>query len=153
MGARHKLNLSIFKKVLSVGSGKLASELNNIVDAINNKEQEFEKFSDQEIKTNFQNLSNQLNDNPKSIEIEAFAYTREAAKRTLGQRHYDVQIFGGLVLLSNKIAEMKTGEGKTLVSTLPISLMALYKRGVHVVTVTSIWQKEMQSGWVQSMIS
>ena len=74
MGARHKLNLSIFKKVLSVGSGKLASELNNIVDAINNKEQEFEKFSDQEIKTNFQNLSNQINDNPKSIEIEAFAY-------------------------------------------------------------------------------
>ena len=141
MGARHKLNLSIFKKVLSVGSGKLASELNNIVDAINNKEQEFEKFSDQEIKTNFQNLSNQINDNPKSIEIEAFAYTREAAKRTLGQRHYDVQIFGGLVLLRNKIAEMKTGEGKTLVSTLPISLMALYKKGVHVVTVNEYLAK------------
>ena len=141
MGARHKLNLSIFKKVLTVGSGKLASELNNIVDAINNKEQEFEKFSDQEIKTNFQNLSNQINDNPKSIEIEAFAYTREAAKRTLGQRHYDVQIFGGLVLLRNKIAEMKTGEGKTLVSTLPISLMALYKKGVHVVTVNEYLAK------------
>ena len=56
MGARHQLNLSIFKKVLSVGSGKLASELNTVVDAINNKEQEFEKLSDQEIKTNFQNL-------------------------------------------------------------------------------------------------
>ena len=133
--------MSIFKKVLSVGSGKLASELNSIVDAINSKEQEFEKLSDQEIKTNFQNLSKQLNDSPSKIEVEAFAYTREAAKRTLGQRHYDVQIFGGLVLLRNKIAEMKTGEGKTLVSTLPISLMALYKKGVHVVTVNEYLAK------------
>ena len=132
--------MSIFKKVLSVGSGKLASELNTIVASINNKEQEFEKFSDQEIKTNFQNLSKQL-ENSQNIEVEAFAYTREAAKRTLGQRHYDVQIFGGLVLLRNKIAEMKTGEGKTLVSTLPISLMALYKKGVHVVTVNEYLAK------------
>ena len=133
--------MSIFKKVLSVGSGKLASELNSVVLAINSKEQEFEKLSDQEIKTNFQNLSKQLNDSPSKIEVEAFAYTREAAKRTLGQRHYDVQIFGGLVLLRNKIAEMKTGEGKTLVSTLPISLMALYKKGVHVVTVNEYLAK------------
>ena len=133
--------MSIFKKVLSVGSGKLVSELNTVVDAINNKEQEFEKLSDQEIKTNFQNLYKQLNDSLSSIEVEAFAYTREAAKRTLGQRHYDVQIFGGLVLLRNKIAEMKTGEGKTLVSTLPISLMALYKKGVHVVTVNEYLAK------------
>ena len=133
--------MSIFKKVLSVGSGKLASELNTIVAAINSKEQEFEKFSDKEIKTNFQNLSEKLEDSPQSIEIEAFAYTREAAKRTLGQRHYDMQIFGGLVLLRNKIAEMKTGEGKTLVSTLPISLMALYKKGVHVVTVNEYLAK------------
>jgi preprotein translocase subunit SecA len=133
--------LSIFKKVLSVGSGKLATELNTIVAAINSKEQEFEKFSDQEIKTNFQNLSEQLEDSSQNIEVEAFAYTREAAKRTLGQRHYDVQIFGGLVLLRNKIAEMKTGEGKTLVSTLPISLMALYKKGVHVVTVNEYLAK------------
>jgi len=133
--------LSIFKKVLSVGSGKLATELNTIVAAINSKEQEFEKFSDQEIKTNFQNLSEQLEDSSQNIEVEAFAYTREAAKRTLGQRHYDVQIFGGLVLLRNKIAEMRTGEGKTLVSTLPISLMALYKKGVHVVTVNEYLAK------------
>ena len=133
--------MSIFKKVLSVGSGKLASELNTIVDKINDKEQEFEKLSDEEIKTNFQNLSNQLTDNPLSIEVEAFAYTREAAKRTIGQRHYDVQIFGGLVLLRNKITEMKTGEGKTLVSTLPISLMALFKKGVHVVTVNEYLAK------------
>ena len=133
--------MSIFKKVLSVGSGKLASELNSIVDAINDKEQEFEKLSNEEIKTNFQNLSDELDDNPFSIEVEAFAYIREAAKRTIGQRHYDVQIFGGLVLLRNKITEMKTGEGKTLVSTLPISLMALFKKGVHVVTVNEYLAK------------
>ena len=133
--------MSIFKKVLSVGSGKLASELNSIVDAINDKEREFENLSNEEIKTNFQNLSDELNDNPFSIEVEAFAYIREAAKRTIGQRHYDVQIFGGLVLLRNKITEMKTGEGKTLVSTLPISLMALFKKGVHVVTVNEYLAK------------
>ena len=114
--------MSIFKKVLSVGSGKLASELNDVVQAINDKEKEFELFSDEEIKVNFQDLSKKLNGDPQNIEVEAFAYIREAAKRTLGQRHYDVQIFGGLVLLRNKIAEMKTGEGKTLVSTLPAYL-------------------------------
>ncbi|GIR15208.1 MAG: protein translocase subunit SecA 1 [Actinomycetota bacterium] len=133
--------MSIFKKVLSVGSGKLASELNDVVQAINDKEKEFELFSDEEIKVNFQDLSQKLNGDPQSIEVEAFAYIREAAKRTLGQRHYDVQIFGGLVLLRNKIAEMKTGEGKTLVSTLPISLMALFKKGVHVVTVNEYLAK------------
>jgi len=133
--------LSIFKKVLSVGSGKLASELNNIVQAINDKEKEFESFSDEEIKAKFQDLSKKLDGNPQNIEVEAFAYIREAAKRTLGQRHYDVQLFGGLVLLRNKIAEMKTGEGKTLVSTLPISLMALFKKGVHVVTVNEYLAK------------
>ena len=133
--------MSIFKKVLSVGSGKLASELNDVVQAINDKEKEFELFSDEEIKVKFQDLSKKLNGDPQNIEVEAFAYIREAAKRTLGQRHYDVQLFGGLVLLRNKIAEMKTGEGKTLVSTLPISLMALFKKGVHVVTVNEYLAK------------
>ena len=93
MGARHQLNLSIFKKVLSVGSGKLASELNDVVQAINDKEKEFELFSDEEIKLNFQDLSKKLNGDPQSIEVEAFAYTREAAKRTLGQRHYDCLLY------------------------------------------------------------
>ena len=133
--------MSIFKKVLTVGSGKLASELNDVVQSINDKEKDFELFSDEEIKVNFQDLSKKLNGDPQSIEVEAFAYIREAAKRTLGQRHYDVQLFGGLVLLRNKIAEMKTGEGKTLVSTLPISLMALFKKGVHVVTVNEYLAK------------
>ncbi len=133
--------MNLFKKVLTAGSGKFLSELNKIVEAINQKEEEISNLNDIEIKENFQSLKDKIDGNPRNIEVEAFAYVREAAKRTLGQRHYDVQLFGGLVLLRNKIAEMKTGEGKTLVSTLPISLMALNKKGVHVVTVNEYLAK------------
>ena len=139
--------MSIFKKVLSVGSGKLASELNDVVQAINEKEKEFELFSDEEIKVKFQDLSKKINVDPHSIEVEAFAYIREAAKRTLDQRHYDVQLFGGLVLLRNKIAEMKTGEGKTLAATLAVYLNALTGRGVHVVTVND-YLASRDAGWM-----
>ena len=128
--------MSIFKKVLSVGSGKLAQELDKKVELINNLESEVEKYSDEEIKNKFQDLKTKItNENKFDYEVEAFALVREASKRTIGQRHYDVQLFGGMVLLRNKIAEMKTGEGKTLVSTLPISFMSLFDQGVHVVTV------------------
>ena len=140
--------MNVFKKVLSVGSGKLASELNSIVEKINSKESEFEQLSDEQIKSGFQNLSQQLENGVESIEVDSFAYIREASKRTLGQRHYDVQLFGGLVLLRSKIAEMKTGEGKTLVSTLPISTMALYNRGVHVVTVNDYLSKR-DAEWME----
>ena len=134
--------MSIFKKVLSVGSGKLSTELNKKVEEINSKEQELEQLTDEEIKQAFHELKNRIgSDDVYSLEVEAFALTREAAKRTLGQRHYDVQLFGGMVLLRNKIAEMKTGEGKTLVSTLPIALRALYGKGVHVVTVNDYLAK------------
>ena len=118
--------MSIFKKVLSVGSGKLATELNKKVELINAQEVELEKLSDENIKKRFQEIKQRtINEDVYSLEIDAFALVREAAKRTLGQRHYDVQLFGGMVLLRNKIAEMKTGEGKTLVSTLPIALRAI----------------------------
>ena len=134
--------MSIFKKVLSVGSGKLSTELNKKVEEINSKEQELEQFTDEEIKLAFHELKKRIGTNDVySLEVDAFALTREAAKRTLGQRHYDVQLFGGMVLLRNKIAEMKTGEGKTLVSTLPIALRALYGKGVHVVTVNDYLAK------------
>ena len=144
--------MNVFKKVLSVGSGKLASELNSIVEKINAKETEFEQLSDEQIKSGFQNLSQQLENGVESIEVDSFAYIREASKRTLGQRHYDVQLFGGLVLLRSKIAEMKTGEGKTLVSTLPISTMALYNRGVHVVTVNDYLSKR-DTEWMEPIYS
>ena len=140
--------MNVFKKVLSVGGGKLATEINSIVNSINAKESDFEKLSDEQIKSGFQQLSEQLENGVKSIEVDAFAYIREASKRTLGQRHYDVQLFGGLVLLRNKIAEMKTGEGKTLVSTLPISTMALFNKGVHVVTVNDYLSKR-DAEWME----
>ena len=128
--------MSIFKKVLSVGSGKLAQELDKKVELINSKESQVEKYSDDEIKNKFQNLKTEItSDNKFDFEVDAFSLVREASKRTIGQRHYDVQLFGGMVLLRNKIAEMKTGEGKTLVSTLPISFMSLFDQSVHVVTV------------------
>ena len=141
--------MNIFKKALSIGGGKLASELNAKIDAINAKEQEFEKLTDTEIKNTFQNLKSDLKDSTKhEIEVDAFGLVREAAKRTINERHYDVQLFGGLVLLRNKISEMKTGEGKTLVSTLPISLMSLFEKGVHVVTVNDYLAKR-DSEWMK----
>ena len=141
--------MNIFKKALSIGGGKLASELNAKIDAINAKEQEFEKLTDSEIKNTFQNLKTDLKDLTKhEIEVDAFGLVREAAKRTINERHYDVQLFGGLVLLRNKISEMKTGEGKTLVSTLPISLMSLFGKGVHVVTVNDYLAKR-DSEWMK----
>jgi preprotein translocase subunit SecA len=78
---------------------------------------------------------------------EAFATVREAAKRTLGQRHFDVQLVGGMVLHEGRIAEMKTGEGKTLVATLPVYLNALAQRGVHVVTVNDYLAKR-DAAWM-----
>ena len=134
--------MNIFKKALTIGSGKLATELNAQIDSINSKEEEVTKLTDSEIKESFQKLKVNIDQTDKhDIEVEAFSLVREAAKRTINERHYDVQLFGGLVLLRNKIAEMKTGEGKTLVSTLPISLMSLYGKGVHVVTVNDYLAK------------
>ena len=134
--------MNIFKKALTIGSGKLATELNAQIDSINSKEEAVTKLTDIEIKESFQKLKVDIGQTDKhDIEVEAFSLVREAAKRTINERHYDVQLFGGLVLLRNKIAEMKTGEGKTLVSTLPISLMSLYGKGVHVVTVNDYLAK------------
>ena len=134
--------MNIFKKALTIGSGKLATELNAQIDSINSKEEAVSKLTDTEIKESFQKLKVDIDQTDKhDIEVEAFSLVREAAKRTIKERHYDVQLFGGLVLLRNKIAEMKTGEGKTLVSTLPISLMSLYGKGVHVVTVNDYLAK------------
>ena len=131
----------VFDKVLKAGSGKLSKDLNSTVSAINNLEKQYEEYSDQELRNGFLSLKQKVTDNIFGAEVEGFAYVREAAKRKLNQRHYDVQLFGGLVLLRNKIAEMKTGEGKTLVSTLPISLIALQGEGVHVVTVNDYLAK------------
>ena len=142
MGAWHKLNLSIFKKVLSVGSGKLAQELDKKVELINNLESEVEKYSDEEIRNKFQDLKTKItNDNKFDYEVEAFALVREASKRIRNERHFDVQLIGGVVIHEIKIAEMKTGEGKTLTIALAAFLNALEKKGVHIVTVNDYLAK------------
>ncbi len=107
------------------------------VDEINALEAEIEALSDDELRARTEAFRKQLAEGVDidTLVVPAFATVREAAKRTLGQRHFDVQLIGGMVLHEGKIAEMKTGEGKTLVSTLPVYLNALTGRGVHVVTV------------------
>jgi preprotein translocase subunit SecA len=107
------------------------------VDAINHLETELEQLSDDALRARTDAFRKELADGKHldTILVPAFATVREAAKRTLGQRHFDVQLIGGMVLHEGRIAEMKTGEGKTLVATLPVYLNALAGRGVHVVTV------------------
>jgi preprotein translocase subunit SecA len=107
------------------------------VDAINALEPELEKLSNDELRERTARFKAQVAEGTSldDLLVEAFATVREAAKRTLGQRHFDVQLIGGMVLHEGRIAEMKTGEGKTLVATLPVYLNALSGRGVHVVTV------------------
>ncbi len=108
------------------------------VDAINALEKELEPLSDDALRARTEAFRQELADGKKKLDdilVPAFATVREAAKRTLGQRHFDVQLIGGMVLHEGRISEMKTGEGKTLVATLPVYLNALAGRGVHVVTV------------------
>src|SRR5215471_18405648 len=104
---------------------------------INALEKDLEGLSDEALRARTDAFKKQIADGASldDILVEAFATCREAAKRTLGQRHFDVQLVGGMILHEGRIAEMKTGEGKTLVATLPVYLNALAGRGVHVVTV------------------
>jgi preprotein translocase subunit SecA len=113
------------------------------VDEINALESELEALSDEALRARTDAFKQQLTERQSldDILVPAFATVREAAKRTLGQRHFDVQLIGGMVLHEGKIAEMKTGEGKTLVATLPVYLNALAGRGVHVVTVNDYLAK------------
>jgi preprotein translocase subunit SecA len=113
------------------------------VNAINALEKELEKLSDDELRARTAEFRKQVADGTSldDLLVPAFATVREAGKRTLGQRHFDVQLVGGMVLHQGKISEMKTGEGKTLVATLPVYLNALSGRGVHVVTVNDYLAK------------
>ena len=113
------------------------------VDEINALENELEALSDEALRARTDEFKKQLAEGLTldDVLVPAFATVREAAKRTLGQRHFDVQLIGGMVLHEGRIAEMKTGEGKTLVATLPVYLNALAGRGVHVVTVNDYLAK------------
>src|SRR5499427_10500943 len=110
---------------------------------INALEAELEKLSNEALRARTEDFKKQVADGASldDILVPAFAAVREAAKRTLGQRHFDVQLVGGIILHEGKISEMKTGEGKTLVATLPVYLNALLEKGVHVVTVNDYLAK------------
>ncbi len=129
--------MSVFSKILRAGEGKRVRQLAELVGPINELADEIGALSDAELRAKTDEFRGRLADGETldDLLIEAFAVVREAATRVLGQRHYDVQLMGGMALHFGWIAEMKTGEGKTLVSTLPVYLNALTGKGVHVVTV------------------
>lgn len=129
--------MSLLDKVLRIGEGKILRQLEAISSAVNAIEDDFVAMSDEQLRGMTEEFKQRLADGESLDDLmpEAFATVREAAKRVLGQRHYDVQIEGGAALHLGNIAEMKTGEGKTLVATLPAYLNALSGKGVHVVTV------------------
>ncbi|GAA3826472.1 preprotein translocase subunit SecA [Nocardioides panacisoli] len=133
----------IIDKLLRIGEGKILRQLESIAKAVNAIEDDFVAMSDDELRGMTDEFRKRLEEGETLDDImpEAFATVREAAKRVLGQRHFDVQIMGGAALHLGNIAEMKTGEGKTLVSTLPAYLNALEGNGVHVVTVNDYLAK------------
>ncbi|MDP8937039.1 MAG: preprotein translocase subunit SecA, partial [Actinomycetota bacterium] len=135
--------MSFLTKVLRAGEGKKIKALQSLVPDINAFEPEIEALSDDDLRHRTVEFRERLDrvdaagvdDALNDLLLEAFAVVREAARRVIGQRHYDVQLMGGAALHFGWIAEMKTGEGKTLVSTLPVYLNGLSQRGVHVITV------------------
>jgi preprotein translocase subunit SecA len=136
-------------KILRAGEGRILRELSKISDSVNAQEARFVAMSDEELRGQTAIFQDRYSKGESLDDLlpEAFAAVREAAKRTLGQRHYDVQIMGGAALHRGNIAEMRTGEGKTLVATLPSYLNALAGRGVHVVT-TNDYLAERDSEWM-----
>ena len=139
-----------FSKIFKSSNQQELDKIQNLIEAINNKEKEIKSFTEGDLREktfNFKKNAQNGTLNLNQIVPESFAMVREAAKRTLGERHYDVQLAGGLILHNGKIAEMKTGEGKTLVSTLPAYLNSLEGKGVHIVTVNDYLAKR-DSEWM-----
>jgi len=140
---------SILKKILGTKNDRELKRIQVLVDAINAFEPAISALTDQELRAKTDEFKKRLEAGASLDDLltEAFAVVREASKRTLGMRHFDVQLIGGIVLHQGKIAEMKTGEGKTLVATLPVYLNALTGKGVHVVTVNDYLAKR-DSQWM-----
>ena len=130
--------LHIFSKIFGTKNDRELKKYKKRLKDINNLEEKYSKLNDEELKKEFDILREAVKNGEKSLDLvlnDSFAITREASKRVLNMRHFDVQIIGGMVLNDGRIAEMKTGEGKTLVATLPIILNAMSGKGVHLVTV------------------
>lgn len=141
--------VAILDKILRAGEGRALKQLEKIAAEVNSHEATFVAMSDDELRSMTGKFKARLENGEDLDDLlpEAFAVVREASKRTLGQRHYDVQIMGGTALHRGNIAEMRTGEGKTLVATLPSYLNALSGRGVHIVT-TNDYLAERDSEWM-----
>ena len=146
-----KLN-SFINSIFSSNEKKKLAEFQRTVQLINDLEPEIEKFSQEKLLDRISEIKSEISagKNLDDFLVESFAMVREAAKRTLGQRHFDVQLIGGIVLHQSGIAEMKTGEGKTLVSTLAAFLNSLTGKGVHIVTVNDYLAKR-DSEWMGSI--
>lgn len=131
------LSMALFERFLGSESDRALKDVRMLVQRINELEPDFEQLSDEDLPAKTNNFKHRLSRGETTAELlpEAYALVREAAKRTLRQRHFDVQLMGGIVMHRGGIAEMKTGEGKTLVATLPAYLNALGGKGVHVITV------------------
>ena len=139
-----------FSKIFKSSNQQELDQIQNLILAINNKESEIKSYKESDFKektAKFKKMAQNGSIKLDEILPESFALVREAAKRTLGERHYDVQLAGGIILHSGKIAEMKTGEGKTLVSTLPAYLNCLTGNGVHIVTVND-YLAQRDSKWM-----
>jgi len=145
--------MQLFKKIFGSNEREI-KKFRPIVEKINSWEDSMAKLSDEELKNKTAEFKERIKKGEKLDDIlpEAFAVVREASKRVTGERHYDVQLLGGIILHKGKIAEMKTGEGKTLTSTLPIYLNALEGKGVHVVTVNDYLAKR-DCNWMGSIFS
>ena len=141
--------MGIFNKIFKSYSEKEVKRIMPLVEKINSLEEEIAKLTDEELKNKTNILKKELEQGKTLDDIlpESFAVVREASKRVLGMRHFDVQLIGGIVLHQGRIAEMKTGEGKTLVATLPVYLNALTGKGVHVITVNDYLAKR-DSEWM-----
>ncbi len=141
--------MGILNKIFKSYSEKEVKRIMTIVEKINGLEEQISKLSDSELRGKTEEFKKQLKDGKTLDDIlpEAFAVVREASKRVLGMRHFDVQLIGGIILHQGRIAEMKTGEGKTLVATLPVYLNALEEQGVHVITVNDYLAKR-DSEWM-----
>ena len=139
----------LVKKIFGSRNDRLVKRMLKSVEQINVHEPAMEALSDEELRAKTSEFRERLEkgETTKALLPEAFAVVREAGKRTLGMRHFDVQMIGGMVLNDGKIAEMRTGEGKTLVATLAVYLNALVGKGVHVVTVNDYLARR-DAGWM-----
>jgi preprotein translocase subunit SecA len=141
----------VFKKILGDPQAKTVKRLRKRVKGINDLGDKYKKLTDKQLREQTDVLKTRLKkESLDAILPDAFAVVREAATRALGQRHFDVQLIGGMVLHEGNVAEMKTGEGKTLVATLPVYLNALTEKGVHVVTVND-YLAQRDAGWMSQV--